>query len=266
MNRYLCIVAGQRAGTTALQSALASTKKFCNFKEVFHTETPESPGSFLQYARDKDLKVADMATYEQAIAVANQYLTHLRELAGTSLPLLDVKLNSWHIIKPFWSYVHERPLFMNALIKEGAIFLFIRRRDLLEQIVSEQIARSTGKWHGLENSDVAGQISVNCANISAQARLIVQAETFLLGCLAPSNRLLAIDYEDLYPQGEVNPNLLRALEARFHIELPETLSPPIKKNVPDKRRVVANYDDAANAVNDILKRFPRAKYSEQIQI
>ena len=264
MSQYLCIVAGQRAGTTALQDALGSTGKFFNFSEIFHTEPPNMRGTFLEFCRMHDLRVADMATDTQTRKIALDYLAYLSTLAKPKLPLLDIKLNSWHVIKPFWSYVHQTPLFMSVLLKNGGFFLFIRRRDVVEQVLSEQIARSAEKWHGLEDGDIVGQIQINSGLVAGQARLIRQSETFLLGCLRSSNRLIAIDYEDLYPDECVNPKLLRALETKFGISLPENLKPSIKRNAPEKRRVVANYEEVSQAITDILKRFPREKIANQI--
>jgi len=264
MGQYLCIVAGQRAGTTALQGALGSTNRFYNFREIFHTETPIRAGTFLDFAGQRDLHVADMATEEQARKVALDYLAYLLGMAEQRVPLLDVKLNSWHVIKPFWSYVHQMPFFMRVLLDEGAVFLFIRRRDIVGQVVSEQIARSAGKWHGLEEDDIGAQITINWKHVANQARLIIQAETFFSNCLNASGRLIAVDYEDLYPGGFVNPRLLRALQEKLDVELPASLQPSIKKNIPDKKRVVSNYEEASKAINDVLKRFPRAKFANQI--
>ena len=263
-SQYLCIVAGQRAGTTALQGALGSTGKFFNFSEIFHTEPPDMRGTFLEFCASRDIRVADMATETQTQKIALDYLMHLRNLAGPKLPLLDIKLNSWHVIKPFWSYVHQTPFFMKVLMKNEALFLFIRRRNIVDQILSEHIARSAEKWHGLEDGDIDGQIQVNSTQVAGQARLILQSELFLSGCLRSSNRFIAIDYEDLYQDGFVNPSLLRALQNKLGVELPPELKPSIQRNAPDKRQIVANYDEVSEAITGVLKRFPRDKFPNQI--
>jgi len=264
MSKYLCIVAGQRAGTTALQGALGSTGKFLNFSEIFHTAPPDMRGTFLEFCKERDLRVVDMATETQTQQVALEYLAHLQHIAKPKIPLLDIKLNSWHAIRPFWGYVHQMPFFMNVLLKTDAFFLFIRRREIVEQVLSEQIARSAEKWHGLEDSDIVKQIEIKSALVANQARLILQSETFLLGCLRSSGRLIAIDYEDLYPDGFVNPQLLRALQEKLAVELPTILKPSIQKNALEKRQIVANYDEVSSAIAQILKRFPREKIANQI--
>jgi LPS sulfotransferase NodH len=264
MGQFLCIVAGQRAGTTALQSALGSTGRFFNFREIFHTESPIPVGTFLEFSRQHDIRVADMATEAQARKIAVEYLEHLQDIAKHKVPLMDIKHNSWHVIKPFWSYVHQMPFFMGVLLDKGASFLLIRRRAIVEQVVSEEIARAANKWHGLEEGDIVGQTTINPALVAAQARYIVQSETFFLGCLGKTGRLIAIDYEDLYPDGFVNPRLLLALQDALGIDLPLSLQPSIKKNVPDKRSLVSNYDEVSEAIEGILKRYPRSKFANQI--
>jgi LPS sulfotransferase NodH len=263
-SQYLCIIAGQRAGTTALQGALGSTGKFLNFREIFHTEAPNMHGTFLEFCASHDLRVTDLATETQAQKIALDFLMHLRNLAGPKLPLLDIKLNSWQVIKPFWSYVHQTPFFMKVLMQNDALFLFIRRRNIVDQILSEHIARSADKWHGLEDGDIEGQIKVNPTQVVGQARLILQSELFLSGCLRSSNRFIAIDYEDLYPDGFVNPSLLRALQNKLGVDLPSVLKPSIQRNAPDKRQIVANYDELTQAIADVLKRFPRGKLPNQV--
>src|SRR4029077_7438757 len=106
--------------TTALQGALGSTNKFFNFREIFHTETPRALGAFWEFSSQRNFRVTDMATEEQARAIALDYLGHLRSIAKERVALLDVKLNSWNVIKPFWGYIHEVPFFMRVLLNEGA--------------------------------------------------------------------------------------------------------------------------------------------------
>jgi hypothetical protein len=42
------------------------------------------------------------------------------------------------------------------------------------------------------------------------------------------------------------------------------LKPSIQRNAPDKRQIVANYDELTQAIADVLKRFPRDKLPNQI--
>jgi LPS sulfotransferase NodH len=248
VNGLLCIVASQRAGTTSLEQALGSTGRFMVFGEVFHSDTSLWPGAFFDFTRTRRIGPEGMATGEQAEQVASDYLDHLTELAGDRRPLLDVKFNSWHALRSAWGYPHQKPLFMESIQKRRGLFLFIRRRDVTQQVVSELIARAADKWHGLTDADIPEQIRLEPQAVVRHARLILRAENFFIEHLDAKCQYLGIDYEDLYPGGEINPRLLRELERRMRIDLPATLAPLTPRNVPDKRLVTSNYDEVAQAV------------------
>lgn len=258
-SKFLCIVAGQRAGTTALQSALAGTARFANFKEIFHTDPPaeEKSGYYLDFAREQQLGLDDLASTPRATQVAQGYLDHLEALAGERKPLIDVKLNSWHALRPFWWYVHQEPFFMQQLIQRGTLFLFIRRRSVLDQVLSEQIARVTQKWHQLEEGEVPEGVQVDVQQVRNQARLIIQSENFLWGCLRQRARCMAVEYDELYQDGAVNPAVTDVLRETFEVKLPDVVKPPIAKNAGKKKSIVENYEDAENVVAQVLENNPR---------
>lgn len=253
----LCLIAGQRAGTTALRSALGATGKFFNHGEIFHTEDFK-PGAFLPFARERALQLADLATHELAEQVTSEYLAHLSSVAAAKTPLIDVKLNSWHVIRPFWAYIHQRPFFLDALIRRGTAFVFIRREDLVEQILSEQVARHASKWHNLAEGDLPSPISVDVSTVANQARLILSAENLLIGFLKGLDTVIGMSYEDLFVDGSVNPYLLGRLGETFGCDIPENVTPKIAKNEGDKRKMVANYSLAAEAIGAVVSKLGRA--------
>ncbi|MEO1330975.1 MAG: Stf0 family sulfotransferase [Pseudomonadota bacterium] len=258
-SKFLCIVAGQRAGTTALQSALAGTARFANFKEIFHTDPPgeDKSGYYLDFARAQQLTLDDLASTPRATQVAHAYLDHLEAMAGERTPLIDVKLNSWHALRPFWWYVHQEPFFMQQLIERGCLFLFIRRRSVLDQVLSEQIARVTQKWHQLEDAEVPEGVEVNVQQVRNQARLIIQSENFLWGCLRQRAKCVAVEYDELYQDGAVNPAVIDVLRETFEVKLPETVTPPIQKNAGKKKSIVENYAEAEDVVRQVIQNNPR---------
>ena len=144
--RVICITAAQRAGTTALQFALQAAG-IVNFGEVFHDEPLKgSMGSFLSFARKQDLRITDTSTRAAAAAIAERYLGWLRETAAPGHFLIDVKLNSWLAINPWWQYSRSEPVFLGRLKRERAVILFIWRENLADQLLSQFIAREVGIW------------------------------------------------------------------------------------------------------------------------
>lgn len=258
--KFLCIVAGQRAGTTALRSALAGTGKFFNHGEIFHTDD-FAPGAYLPFVRSEGIKVEELATEDLAKGVAQRYLKHLLDVANGKIPAIDVKLNSWHAIRPFWGYVHQSSFFLERLIDQGTFFIFIRRKALVEQVLSEQVARKANKWHSLTEEDLPEELEVDIPAARQQARLIIQSENHLLGRIKFTPHVFATTYEELYPDGQVNPDLISQLASRFEIQLPPSIEPLIKKNKGNKKSVVTNYAEAEREIKIIVETYGRLNLS-----
>lgn len=264
MNDYkqiLCIVAGQRAGTTALQSALASTGKFYDFGEIFQTTEARRKGAFLDYAQGRSLQIADLASIESAHAQIDAYLDSLRELSGVSrCPLIDVKLNSWNALRSFWGYAHEEPLLLNVLKKQETRFIFVARRDLTAQILSEKIARHANKWHDLSDDEIQQPITIDPRVVAYQAQLIILAEKTLFGFLKITGNVFPVWYEDLYVDGATKPSLKEWLNQNFELDLRACPIPAIQKNRVSKEANVNNFKEAAKAVTDVIEKFGRVDF------
>lgn len=255
-SRILCITAGQRAGTTALHSALAGTGKFSNFGEIFQ-ETNDLGAGYLQYCKDNKVLASDILTNANAKQHVRSYIDFIIERAGSTTPLVDVKFNSWLTISPIWRYIHQCPYFMNHLISYDTTFLIIRREDLAAQVMSEQIARSVDKWHNLEGNEVPKELEVDVEWAQWQAQLIAQTEQFLITFLKGKLRTICVTYENLYHDEAINSAVLDLLQERFKIELPSPLFPKFHKNAGDKSQIIANYDKIKTLIDEVLLRFPR---------
>lgn len=252
--RMLCIVAGQRAGTTALQSAIASTGLFHNFSEIFQTSEVRRTGSFLDYADARGISIVQMATDAGAQDVLSGYLDSLSMQSGDRMPLVDIKFNSWNAIRSFWTYPTQEPALLQALRQRDAFFLFVGRKDLAAQIISEKIARVTSKWHELDAEDVGGTFQFPLAQARAQAELILDAEHLLLGFLRRTGRVFPIWYEDLYgADGRVCDRLVDWLRSHLSDQLPPALFPGIRKNRVCKASVVENFEDVAAMVAQVIR-------------
>lgn len=260
-NKILCIVAGQRSGTTALQSAIASTGQFHDFGEIFQTTEVRRPGCFLNFATERNLTVAQMAPERAAKDIIQDYLEYVTALAGEKFPLIDIKFNSWNALRSFWTYPTQEPQMLQVLRNNDTAFIYVVRKDLAAQIISERIARATSKWHNLTAEDVGETIVVPLAQARKQARLILAAERMLLSYLLPVKRVFPVWYEDLYQQdGSIDPDLSAWLSDQFQVEIPAPMRPAIQKNTVSKKQVVENYAEIVEEISAIVAKQGRVSF------
>jgi hypothetical protein len=254
--RIVCITAGQRAGTTALQHAFGASGAVRNYGEIFqiqHGLVGDARRSFSLFAAQNAIPLATMLEADGAASVARRYLDWLREGAKPKHVLIDVKLNSWSALSPAWRYPHDEPFFLGRLKQEGAVVIFLWRRDVAEQILSLFISRELGIWHNL-TAERAGnrKLTAPVAKLERLTALMCQSESDMLEHLAGYPDKIVIPYEELYCEGVPGSAFRQELKALSGIELLDK-PPRIRPNMLTKRDVVINYDEAARAIAEVAK-------------
>jgi hypothetical protein len=236
---------------------LEESGAFANFSEVFHTAPYRNARSFVNFAAERCVQVADMATSEQAAAVADAYLAWLADAAGARIPLIDVKHDQWNALRPFWGYPSDAPFFLDHLKRRGATFLAITRRDLAGQVMSEAIARACEKWHELTPAEAPPPFAMNVDAARDRARRILEAEALLAESLGEYPNVIFAPYETLFYGDAVAPWLANALEAAFETPLPAPPKVRLKKNAVEKAAVVANAHEVTEAVEALVEAYGR---------
>jgi hypothetical protein len=254
LQRIICITAGQRAGTTALQQAIAHSRAARSYGEIFQAEpdgTTDRRRSFHAFARQNGVALADAMTPEGASTIAQHYLDWLKEGAGSGHVLIDVKLNSWLALSPAWQYPHEEPFFSRWLKRERAIFILIWRRSLADQILSLFISRELGIWHNLTAERVGNRkLTAPIGKLERLASLMCRSEADMREHLQDYSDKIVISYEDLYRDGALGDAFKASFRALTAIELSATPL-RIRPNDVDKRGIITNYDEAAAAIDSI---------------
>lgn len=258
--RLICITAGQRAGTTALQQALALSGDVRNYGEIFQQQTgpaADDRRAFSSFARLKEIALADVLDGDGAADVARAYLGWLREGAAPKHVLIDVKLNYWFALSPAWGYPHDEPFFLNRLKRDGAVVIFLWRRDMAEQILSLFISRELGIWHNL-TAERAGTRSLTApvGKLERLTSLMCRSETAMLEHLADYRDKIVIPYEELYCDGVPGNAFRRKLRSLTGIELPDKPA-GIRANTLPKRGTITNYDEAAAAIAAVADQYRR---------
>ena len=253
--RIICIVANQRAGTTALQRAIELTGMAINYGEIFKTDADEkakSRGFFTDFARANNIQLADVQSTEGATAVAKNYIHWLKESAAPKHVLIDVKFNAWSALSPVWRYPHEEPFFLKQLKQARAIFIFIWRESLVDQVLSNAISKELGIWHNL-NSTRAGErtIEVRIPELSRLATLICRSEADMSRHLRGYSDKIVAKYEDLFEDGEISAAFADQFKKLTGLDFVYGKKGGIRQNSVPKEDIITNYAEAAAAINEI---------------
>lgn len=248
---FLCLVAGHRAGTTALRTALEGSGAFAGLGEIFQTGRPHA---FPDYALAQNLPLSALFSEAQAARMIDTYLDSLQAAAARRIPLIDVKLYAWAGLRLLWGHALDEPPLMRRLKARETRFLFIQRQDLAAQILSEHIARATRKWHGLTPEDAPVPLSVPVETVLRQALAIIHSERLVWQQLADGGRVRATTYEALFDQGHLALPLQDWLTETFGLRPGPPLRPKIARNEVGAEAAVANHAEIAAAVAALSRR------------
>lgn len=257
---FLCVVASQRAGTTAFGRTLQASEVVHNFGEIFHIQPhylKRWPDVFLNFAKREKLSVAEFFSDGAAPKIAQRYFDHLRQVSEDRIPLVDIKFDSWQVLRPAWSWPNEEPFLLRWLKKNNTAFIMIRRRDMTQQLLSVEIARISGAWHGATEDQLPETVEVPLDRILTGAKQVIWAEKLFNDKLKDHPRACFLTYEELYDGGRLASGATDFLNHVYGIDpviLPEV---PVSKNAGDKRSLVKNYDQIEAEVNRLCREMGR---------
>lgn len=253
--RLICIIAAQRAGTTALQHVIRAAG-IVNYGEIFHPQPlKEATGTFLRFADEQNIRLVETTTRAGTAAIADRYLDWLSAQAAPEDFLIDVKLNSWSILSPWWKYPHREPLFLSQLKQRRAIFILIWRDNLADQVISQFIANEFGIWHNLTDTKVAGRtIAAPVERMRDLALTISRAEADMLDHLRNYPGKIVIRYEDLFRDGVLAEQFRSTFRQVADLDLPRGNFARVRPSSADKRAIVENYDEVVDAIQPISER------------
>jgi Stf0 sulphotransferase len=267
--RIACVLGNPRSGTTALRSALHNTGLFVDYGEIFHTVRSLTRKPFLDFLEAWPRPISGMIFPEEGAALSKAYLDDLQATDADSVPLIDIKHNSWGFLRPAWRYPHEEPLFLSILKARNANLIFLRRRSLTDQIISYYLATQTAKWHSsASRTDIPRNIEdipIDLQFAKFQALLFCRAECLMMSFISSYQNKIVLEYDDLFTENVVSPGALRAISGLVSFKVP-TAQPSLERNKIEKRRVIVNYEDVHAVVEAIRQAFEETFWNVKDQI
>jgi LPS sulfotransferase NodH len=248
--KLICVTGSQRSGSTAFRTTLADTGRFADFGEIF--DQGDRPESYIQFCRTQNVSPMIANSEVNIVRFTADYLNYLRQLAGTSHVLFDVKFDSWTQITLPWSHLHQEPFLLTRLKREQASIVLIWRDNLVDQILSYFVAVASGKWHNVKAGDIEQQFSIDVAEIRQRALLVCQSEKFFLDALLNHRGFLPLCYEDIFGDNGRFSDFARQVAKTINgSPLEFARSGRIAKNSVRPQDVVTNYAVLAEAIDEV---------------
>jgi len=247
----LVIVAQRRSGTNMLQSMLKASGGFAVAHEIFLPPGRSVP-RFNYWMVLDSLGEASICRWPYSRSHSQDqlrlyYEEVLRRAEGKPL-VFDIKYDWMFQTLP----APGTPLVMDFFDGQQAAFLHVRRRNLLEQYVSDVRAVKTGEWvrpsaskgrsrDAGENAPIMVRIDTSGIEriLKGRSRLVEEMAGLLRGVATCGT----IDYEDMLQDGHASPALVSLIRELTGIEIPADVVPLLEKIALPLEEIVENYDD-----------------------
>jgi len=246
---------------------MSETGKFADLGEIFDTAIIDEPHSFFGYCRRNNVQFSDVLSGPDAESLSKKYISLLRELAAGRHVLFDIKFNSWGEIRMPWTFMHQEPFFLRQLKWTRAKIIFIWRRDLVSQILSDRISDAIGKWHNLGPEDASKPFRLDAAKLAERARLMCLSEKYFFENLRPYSDARMLSYEQLFDSAG---RLTKAATSAITDLMGETMAFPesglYRRSLIEKNKVVQNYDEIARAIASVCVEYREPELANKISI
>lgn len=263
VRRFIVLSAPQRSGTTALQSALSSSPDIDTFFEIFHAEQFNVPSNFFcflkRHAWAQHLFITPKAENMETLFL--RYLRYLSGLKSGRRLIIDVKDNSLHNLDAVWHEPGSPPFLVRLLQKYKIPVLRIQRRNIFLQVISTQLASHHKKYHFKHDEEVP-ELKVTLKPDSIHRAIVARskANARVDAYLAGIGRCCRLDYEDIFVDNRLAPEVLPALAGLFGAEVAEIAAyeSPFQKINTDPLGRISNSDE-------VLSYFSSTPYADMVR-
>jgi hypothetical protein len=148
--------------------------------------------------------------------------------------------------------MHQEPFFLTQLKWMKSKFIFVWRRDLVGQILSDRISERIGKWHNLTAEDATEPFTLEVERLTRRAKLMCLSEAYFFQNLRGYADVAMFSYERLFEDsGGLAPATREAIQKLVGERLVFSTERLYRRNQLDKRAVLANYAELTAALEKV---------------
>lgn len=265
---YVFILARQRSGVRYLNGLLQSALPIEAVGEVLEPSLKEGKAmpSFWEFQKRMMTENPDLVFPWNRFDAIDAFLAELQEKHPGKHLAIDVKYNSAHHFEQGWGRMGRVSAFVEFARAREVQIIHLYRQNVLEQIISNDRARETGRWHQFHRGDASDKpealpptvISVDAHGLPDRMRNFLMESRQVQQELEAAHLNLEVKYEKLWRQPAEQMRVARAAATALGetVSAESLSSNTIKIGGQSLQEQLANYDEVASALTDAgLERF-----------
>jgi len=241
------LIAPQRSGTTVFQKTLAKGAVFDAHGELFHESHLDFELNFFNYITSNE-KAGSLYLSPSKINIEtlfDSYLQFIASKSNKSYHIIDTKENSLHHFESFWHDVYACPNLISLCINRSIPIIRIRRKNLFNQTLSQDVSNALQIWHIPQNKEIEPiQIKINPNDYLSRMIRFKKEGDFIDSFVSDYNQSINLLYEDLFDEtGMISDNVGAKLAQMLSINPDHRHEPFYKKTIRNPATFVQNIDE-----------------------
>lgn len=243
LSRIVIFAGGVRSGTTVFRKMLATHPAIVDRGEVFNANHPRG---FFLYCRERIIQDPALIFPEHQGKLFLAYLASLAPEKG-KIALVDIKYEHMTLITNAWQLPFSFPL-MLKLIQQNKMRLIHMRRQHFHSVVSNAIAKETGRYHKPANQEAALPEKRRVRLNRDQILGTMQTRKRIADAIDrrfPAKQRASVDYENVFDaQGDFCPEVCASMAGFLGLMDKFERSPALKKMIDEPlASLIENYDE-----------------------
>lgn len=248
---YVLLLARQRTGTGALNSALEKHPNIKYLNEIFNQDNIRADTSFFRFY-EKEIRARGKRTWPDIKArIFERYIKVMHDRYQRKTLIADVKYNNLHHLDGNWRGLVEMPALLHKTMSDDVPIIHLRRRNRLRTFLSGILAELNSVWHTKDKRELRRQsASIDPVALCHYIDVAEKEDQLVSGWIGHYHRKLEFDYADLFSgSGEMNPDIVGSiLDLLGHPHVPG-LQPTLVKQAPvELTSAIENFEDVQRAL------------------
>ncbi|MEZ5734943.1 MAG: hypothetical protein R3E09_03910 [Novosphingobium sp.] len=250
--KLICIISGQRSGSTALRRALCHSYNMTDLGEILHDDELENYWNFFSYCARRRIGLNELIRFDRAGRIIEDYLNSIIGSIPSEYAVLDIKFNCWNNTPSPWAYFDDEPLLLELLKDADCEFIFLTRSDKAAQSVSHQLSLVTLMWGRIEH-DAVEPLELDVDEVVSRAISTVASERRFEKLLQHYPRKIDLKYEEMFlSDGAFSPISAARIQEFFDQNDPLQLDPYSGRSFLDKPTIVKNLGEINERLDEAL--------------
>lgn len=243
---YVLLLARQRTGTGALNSALEKHPNIKYLDEIFNPENVKSETNFFRFY-EREIKARGKKTWPNIKSLIFQrYIKVMHERYQRKTLIADVKYNNLHHLDGNWRGLVEMPLLLQETMNCDRPIIHLKRKNRLRTFISGILAELNNVWHTTEQQHLRRRSAVIDTGFLCNYIDVTEKEDDLISTwIGHYHKKIEFDYAELFcSAGQINPQIVGSvLDLMGQPHVPG-LQPSIVKQAPvDLTEAIENFAD-----------------------